>query len=122
MANTTIYLESGQVSILSDACWAGGGMTACFVKKGEFVARAIAGETIIVPIRGQVGDLNAIYNFNEVGTFIWEHIDASTNVRQIVDAVANEFEVTPEEAERDVLQFIASLETAGMIQPTVEGR
>jgi methyltransferase-like protein len=97
-------------------------MTTCFVKKGEFVARAIAGETVVVPVRGQVGDLNAIYNFNDVGTFIWEHIDGSTNVRQIVDAVANEFEITPEVAERDALEFIASLETAGMIEPAVEGR
>ena len=31
-----------------------------FVKKGEFVSRVIADETLLVPIRGQVGDLNAI--------------------------------------------------------------
>jgi hypothetical protein len=91
-------------------------MTTCFVKKGEFVARAIAGETVVVPVRGQVGDLNAIYNFNEVASFIWKHIDGSTNVRQIVDAVADEFEVTPEKANEDTLDFLKSLVAAGLVE------
>ena len=47
-------------------------LAARFRKKGEYVARVIAGETIVVPIRGQVGDLEAIYNLNEVGSMIWE--------------------------------------------------
>jgi hypothetical protein len=88
----------------------------CYIKKGEFVARSIAGETIVVPVRGQVGDLDSIYNLNEVGGFIWERIDGRTGVSQIAEAVAGEFEVTPEEAGRDTLDFIGALEGAGMIQ------
>jgi hypothetical protein len=88
-----------------------------FVKKGEFVSRVIADETLLVPIRGQVGDLNAIYSFTEVGGFIWEHLDGSASVRQIAEAVAGEFEVSAEQAHRDTLEFAASLETAGLIEP-----
>ena len=40
----------------------------------------IAGETIVVPIRGQVGDLESIYNLNEVGSVIWEMTDGQTPV------------------------------------------
>ena len=96
-------------------------LSTCFAPKGEFVARVIAGETILVPIRGQVGDLNAIYNLNEVGTFIWQRLDGHANVRHIVDAVQSEFEVTPEDAERDIEQFIDSLHAAGVIEPKGEG-
>jgi hypothetical protein len=89
-----------------------------FQKKGEFVTRSIAGETVIVPVRGQVGDLDAIYNLNEVGAFIWERIDGQVSVTQIVDSVHEEFEVALEQAEKETSEFIAALEAAGMIEPS----
>ena len=88
---------------------------ACFRKKGEFVTRSIADATIVVPVRGQVGDLDSIYNLNETAAFIWEQIDGSKNFTQIVEAVRGEFDVAPERAEKDASTFIAALETAGMI-------
>jgi hypothetical protein len=87
----------------------------CFRKVGEFVTRSIAGEAIVVPVRGQVGDLNSIYNLNEVGTFIWERIDGRATVGQIREAICAEFEVTREEALEDTLQFMNALKTAGIL-------
>jgi hypothetical protein len=55
-------------------------LTKCFIKETDFVTREVAGETIIVPIRGNVGDLNSIYTLNEVGTKIWELIDGKNSV------------------------------------------
>src|ERR1035437_5716776 len=89
-----------------------------FVKKGEFVKRTIAGETILVPVRKQTGDLDSIYNLNEVAAFVWTLLDRKTNVRQIVEAVCGEFDVTPDQAENDTLQFIGVLEAAGIIEPS----
>lgn len=96
-------------------------METCFVKKGEFVAREIAGETIIVPIRGQVGDLEAIYNLNAAGSLIWELIDGQTAAGRIVDAVCAEFEVTPEKAREDTLELLGGLEAAGLIESAPRG-
>jgi hypothetical protein len=90
--------------------------TTCFAKKGEFVARSIAGDTIIVPIRGQVGDLNSIYNLNEVGSFIWNLIDGRNTLSQIAQAVCEEFDVTLEAAEQDTVEFVAALESAGIAE------
>jgi hypothetical protein len=89
-----------------------------FVKKGEFVMRSIAGQTILVPVRNDAGDLDSIYNLNEVAAFVWKLLDDHTNVRQIVDAVSIDFDVTPEEAENDTLQFIGALEAAGIVEPS----
>jgi hypothetical protein len=86
------------------------------MKKGEFVTRSIAGETLVVPVRGQVGDLNAIYSMNEVGAFIWEQFDGPKSLAQVVEAVCGEFEVAPEQAEKETSEFIAALEAAGMIE------
>lgn len=95
--------------------------SAYFAKKGEFVSRSIAGEEVVVPVRGQVGDLESIYNLNEVGAFIWRLIDGRTSLSQIIDAVCAEFEVAAEEAEKDTVEFVAALEEAGMIEPCGPG-
>ena len=36
--------------------------------------RVIAGETILVPLRQNLGDLESIYTLNGVGTFIWQQL------------------------------------------------
>lgn len=95
-------------------------LTKCFIKKTDFVTREVAGETIIVPIRGNVGDLNSIYTLNEVGTKIWELIDGKGSVEQIVEAICDAYEVTPEEAEKDTIDFLNTLKISGLIRLNIE--
>jgi len=85
--------------------------------RGEIVTRAVAGETILVPVRNRVGDLNSIFTLNETGALIWDMIGTRATRSQIVEAVAREFDVPSGDAERDALEFIASLEAAGLIVP-----
>ena len=87
-----------------------------FVKESDLVTRMIAGETIIVPIRDGVGDLNAIYTLNEVGTRIWHLIDGQTRVEQMVETITAEYEVPEEEAGKDIVDYLDSLEAAGLIK------
>lgn len=93
-------------------------LTNCFVKKDDSVTRQIAGETIIVPVRSHVGDVNTIFTMNELGAMIWKLIDAQTAVSQIVAAVSSEYDVTPEQATADIIDFLESLEAAGLIGTT----
>jgi hypothetical protein len=95
-------------------------LTKCFIKETDFVTREVAGETIIVPIRGNVGDLNSIYTLNEVGTKIWELIDGKNSVSKIVEAVHNAYEVTLEEGEKDTIDFLNTLKISGLIRLNIE--
>jgi len=88
----------------------------CFIKEKDLVTRSIADETIIVPIKNKVGDLNSIYTLNEIGTMIWELIDGEKSVSKIVEAVHNAYEVKLEQAEKNTLEFLNSLEEAGLIR------
>ena len=88
-----------------------------YVKSGEFVTRAVADETIVVPITAGVGDLDSIYTLNEVGATIWGLIDGTTTVDEIVAAVTRGFEVGSDQARADVLEFVISLTEAGLIRP-----
>jgi hypothetical protein len=88
----------------------------CFAKESDLVTRDVAGEEIIVPIRGHVGDLEGVFTLNEVGAMIWRLIDGRTTGRQLMEAVRNEYDVEAAEAEKDVVDFLRSLEDAGLIK------
>ena len=87
----------------------------CFVKEASCVTREIVGETIIVPIKNRVGDLSSIYTLNEVGTTIWQLVDGRRSLREIADGVHETFDVEAEAAEKDTIEFLESLEKAGLI-------
>ncbi|PYS48142.1 MAG: hypothetical protein DMF68_14055 [Acidobacteria bacterium] len=92
-----------------------------FIKADDLMARNIAGETLIVPIRNRVGDLSSIYTLNEVGARVWQMIDPSRSVNQIVETISDEYDVARAEAARDVVELLDSMESAGLIRSIAEG-
>ena len=86
----------------------------------EFVTRRIADETIIVPVVGGVGDLDAIFTLNDVGSHIWRSIERPATVDAIIADLVRTFEVPRDRAEQDVLEFLDRLADAGLIRPLGE--
>ena len=81
-----------------------------YSKSDSIVSRKIADEFILVPIRQNVGDLESIYTLNETGARIWELIDGKMKVEEIKEKIVEEFEVTPEEVEKDIMEHLMQLE------------
>ena len=81
----------------------------------DFVMRRIAGETIMVPVGGEVGDLNSVYTLNESGTMIFQMICAGMPFEQISDAICTEYDVSPEEAGRDIADFMDRLRASSIL-------
>ena len=87
----------------------------CYHRDGNMVARKIAGELILVPIRQDAGDLACFYSLNPVGARIWELLDGQRPVGDIAVTIVEEFEVDLEKAARDALRFLGRLEELGMV-------
>jgi hypothetical protein len=87
-----------------------------YEKDPSIVHRNIAGEAILVPIRRNVADLESIYTLDEVGARIWELIDGQRRVREIRDAIVEEYEVSVDVAEADLVEFIQQLEAIGGVR------
>lgn len=87
-----------------------------FVRSQSVVARVVAGETLIVPIRAKVGDLASIYSFNGTGSLIWKLLDAPRTVAELAMAVAEEYEVDVTQAERDVAEFVGEMKAVGLVE------
>ena len=65
--------------------------------------------TIVLPDHAEVTVLN------EVGSLVWDRMDGTRTVAQLIDAVVEQCETTPEVARRDVLEFLQSLRDHGMV-------
>ncbi len=87
-----------------------------FRRNEDVLSREVAGEMVLVPIRGSVADMQKLFTLNSVGAFIWAQLDGETTVEQVGMRVQEEFEVTLEEAESDLNQFIYDLLGAGLIE------
>jgi hypothetical protein len=79
-------------------------------KSDSIVFRKIGDEFILVPIRLNVGDLDSIYTLNETAARIWELIDGERSLDEIKRTMIKEFDVTPTEAGRDVVEYLQQLE------------
>ncbi|HNX65226.1 MAG TPA: PqqD family protein [Bacteroidales bacterium] len=74
------------------------------------VSKTIKGECLLVPLSSHIADMDSLYRLNETGAFIWNAIDGQKSVSELARLVANEFEVDPEVAMRDTVEFINAIE------------
>src|SRR3979411_1053243 len=86
------------------------------VRSRTVVSRVVGGETLIVPIRGKVGDLASIYSFNETGSLVWRLLEKRRALAELVVAVAQEYHVGHARAEQDVKQFVDDMLLVGLVE------
>jgi hypothetical protein len=75
------------------------------------VGRIVDDEAVLVlPEQGKVKVLN------EVGARMWALTDGARSVREIALLICDEYDVEPETAEADTLDFLRDLEARGAIE------
>lgn len=89
--------------------------TQVYARDPSIVARQIAGEMILVPIRQNVGDLESIYLLNDTALFTWQLLDGSHNLAYIRDRIVQEYTVDDLQAGQDLLELIADLKRVGAV-------
>ncbi len=80
-----------------------------YQRNENFVFRRIEDETILVPIKDNVGDMGSIYSVNEIGALIWEHLDGEQKLAAIKDRIIAEYEVSSRQVEADMEGFLTDL-------------
>ncbi len=83
-----------------------------------FVTRRIAGETITVPVSSRVGDLDAIYTLNEVGSRVWTLLEAPTSPDQIAKALCQEYDAPLDQVTSDLAELLDELKASGLVRFT----
>ena len=65
--------------------------------------------TIVLPSRAEVSVLN------EIGTAIWDDIDGRRTLQEILDRIVATFDVPPDQAVSDLVEFVQRLKAQGMV-------
>jgi len=73
------------------------------------VTRKSGNEYVLVPISNNIADMNSVFTLNETGAFIWEQIDGTKDLKEIIEAVINEYDTDNKTAEADVFSFIENM-------------
>ena len=95
-------------------------MNMTYRKKENIVTRSIAGETLLVPIYGELANMERIFTLDQVAAFVWEQLDGKRSLKDIRDDVLNTFEVNKEQVEKDISEFIDELLEADLIDTSIE--
>ena len=83
--------------------------------KKELIKREIAGDTILVPVGKTIYDSNGLFVMNELGSFIWDQLPNVETEEEILQAVLAEYEVSQEEAAKDIAEFMDKLKQLDII-------
>jgi hypothetical protein len=80
-------------------------------RSSAIAARMLAGEMMVM------NSVNSMFfTLNEVATVIWQAADGRTPLREIVEQrVCPEFDITPDQAQKDAAEFVADLSQHGIL-------
>jgi coenzyme PQQ biosynthesis protein PqqD len=90
--------------------------SAVYERSDSLVTRDLAGEKIIVPVRGRVGDLNSIFTLNAVANEIWGLLDGKRTVAEIVHQLEQEYDVDRSTLANDVSRVLDELSSERLVR------
>jgi hypothetical protein len=85
-------------------------------RSADVVARQVGHESILVPIRHNVGNLDFVYTLSPVAARIWALLDGHRDIDAIVSEVCDEFDVDRATAMADVAALLTDLAGASLVQ------
>ena len=86
-----------------------------------YAVREIAGEYIAVPVEVSSAAPPQTVLLNETGYFLWTLLQQETTYKNLIHRMTDEFEVSADEAEKDVDEFLSCLEKYNLLETRTEG-
>lgn len=86
-------------------------------KKG-FILREVCGERVIIAEGVEVVNFNKLLSLNESAAYLWQQASAlgDFTVEQLADKLCEEYEVSKDQALKDVEQMLAKWQEIGIIE------
>ncbi len=75
------------------------------IKEG-YILRNVVGSYVVVPVGQATIDFNGMISLNETGAFLFQKLQQGIEREELVDALAAEYEISRQLAEKDVALFI----------------
>ncbi len=88
-----------------------------FTKNPAVISKKIDNETILVPLKSQVSDMDNLFTLNPVGAFIWDNIDGETSVLQIIQKIKLNFDTAGADVKKETINLMKELEKNQLVVP-----
>ena len=82
----------------------------------EFIITEVADNYVLVPVGSAAANFHSIINLNEMGQVIWNLLENETTIDEILKNILAEYDVSEEQARKDIEGFIAKLRENGCIE------
>lgn len=80
-----------------------------------FIIRQVADETVAIPTGEAAKGLSGLVALGGCGEFLFELLKEEQTVQSLVDALTENFDVSPDTAEEDVKEFLQILRENGVL-------
>lgn len=80
-----------------------------------YLLRTVAGKNIVVSVGSDV-EFNGMLTLNDTGVFFWELLKKDTTKEEMLGKILEEYDVSQEEACRDLDDFLAKLKEAKLLE------
>lgn len=84
--------------------------------KKDFVLRKVVDTYVVLPIGLATVDFNGMLSLNESGAFLWKALEQGTARKDLVDILMKEYEISADDAQCDVDEFLSALSKAGCLE------
>lgn len=81
-----------------------------------FMMREVAGKFVAVPVGVGAGNFKGMLQTNKTGAFLWELLKEEQTKDSLVKAMLEHYEMTEEQANKDVEIFTGQLLEAGILE------
>jgi len=81
----------------------------------DVVCRQVGIESILVPIRHNVGNLDYVYTLNPVAARVWTLLDGTRTIDAVVSELCDEFDVDRDTAWSDVTTLVTDLASVSLV-------
>ena len=88
----------------------------------DIVCRRVGGESILVPIRQNVGNLDYVYTLSEVAAEVWTLLDGTHSIDAIIEAICEKYDVDRATVAADVTALVTDLAEAALVSQVDSGK
>ena len=85
------------------------------IRSNQFIKRKIGTQYVIVAVGEATKRFNGMISVNSTGSFIWDQLAREIDMKELVLAITEAYEVDAETAERHATEFSATLKGVGAI-------
>jgi len=85
-------------------------LDACYAPSEELLTSEVAGELIFARLAAEPEDMeDGLYTLNATGKAVWERLDGRRSLREIAQALAEEYQTAIGRVERDMVEWVGCL-------------